>query len=56
MGRFSMPDPEQAELLRSEGIDPTHMMVQLADEGRMILRNLVTGTDIVLYFSQKLKS
>ena len=55
MAKFTVPDVDQERLLRAEGIDPERKMVQWAGEGKLILRNLVTGTDIALYFPQRLK-
>ena len=56
MAKFSVPDAEQEKLLRAEGIDTSHIMVQYEGEDKLILRNLRTGTDIALYFPQRLKS
>lgn len=55
MAKFTVPDEHQKALLRAEGIDPENKMVQCAGEGKLILRNLRTSTDIALYFPQKLK-
>ena len=56
MAKFTVPDAKQEQLLLAEGIDPAHKMVQWAGEDKLILRNLRTGTDIALYFPQRLKS
>ena len=56
MAKFAVPSPEQEALIRAEGIDADHMMIQYEGEDKLILRNLVTGTDIALYFPQRLKS
>lgn len=56
MGKFTVPTEDQEALLKSEGIDPEDMLVWLAGEDKLIIRNARTGTDIALYFVQRIQS
>ena len=37
MGKFTVPTPEQAELIRREGLNPDDYMIQFEDDVRIVL-------------------
>lgn len=53
--KFRVPTKEEAEYLRTNGIDPDRVTVMWKDEDSIVLRNYLTNDDIHIHAGPKSK-